>query len=476
MSNPPTSTPTPAEPPDPAGRPYRAYGDAARMWADRSAEVVLEGPADTGKSRAVLEKLHRCARKYPGMRGLIVRKTRESMTESVLVTFEEKVVSPADPILAGPDRANRQRYAYPNGSEVIVSGLVAHSHDQKAKIMSTEYDLIVVPEATELSEDEWEKLSSRLRNGRMPYQQILGECNPDSPMHWLHRRCDRGRARCYFARHADNPEITPERLARLAALTGVRRARLFEGKRAQAEGAVYDFDPRVHLIDPFPVPAGWPRFRSIDFGYTNPFTCGWWALDPDDRLYLYREVYHTRRTVRAHAGQIQSLSAGERIEATVADTDAEDRATLLECRIGTLPALKEITVGVQAVQARLAVQGDGRPRLYLMRGALVEADPELAEAKKPCCLEQELPGYAWPKGSDGRPVKEVPVGVDDHGCDQMRYAVRYADQRQGLRGQTPTAGPPGRFGGGVASSGGSRFGAAPSGVFQPRRPWGGGGC
>jgi phage terminase large subunit len=90
----------------------------------------------------------------------------------------------------------------------------------------------------------------------MTYQQILGECNPDAPTHWLHRRCDRGQARVHFSRHADNPAVTPDYLDRLGRLTGVRRARLYEGRRAAAEECVYAFDRAVHLVDPLPIPSG----------------------------------------------------------------------------------------------------------------------------------------------------------------------------------------------------------------------------
>ncbi len=228
-----SSTLTPPERP-----PYSAHGAAARAWADRSAEVVLEGPAGTGKSRAALQKLDYCARKYAGMRGLICRKTRESMTESALVTFEQKVLGSESPIAQGISRPGRQRYTYPNGSEIIVAGLTANSRDNRAKVMSTEYDLIVVLEATELTEGDWEKLISRLRNNVMPYQQIVGDCNPDAPTHWLHQRCDRGVAKVYFSRHADNPSVTPAYLEKLSRLTGLQRARYFEGKRTAAEGTV----------------------------------------------------------------------------------------------------------------------------------------------------------------------------------------------------------------------------------------------
>lgn len=227
---------------------YRPQGAARAAFRDRSPEVVLEGPAGTGKTRALLEKLNHCASKYDGMRGLICRKTRESLTESALVTWERSVLWEGHPALTGPARPGRQRYVYPNGSEVIVAGLTANSRDNRAKVMSTEYDQIVVPEATELTEEDWEKLISRLRNNVMPYQQILGDCNPDAPTHWLHQRCDTGTAKVYFSRHGDNPSVTADYLAKLARLTGVRRLRYFEGKRAAAEGTVYEFDRAVHRL------------------------------------------------------------------------------------------------------------------------------------------------------------------------------------------------------------------------------------
>ena len=116
----------------------------------------MEGPAGTGKTRTALEKLHFCAQKYPGMRGLIVRKTRESLTESALVTFEEKVLPAGSPLAAGAARATRRSYVYPNGSEVV-AGLIANHRDLRAKVMSTEYDPVVAVEATELTEHDWEQ-------------------------------------------------------------------------------------------------------------------------------------------------------------------------------------------------------------------------------------------------------------------------------------------------------------------------------
>ncbi|HLS00652.1 MAG TPA: hypothetical protein VK054_01520, partial [Beutenbergiaceae bacterium] len=83
-------------------------------------EIMLAGPAGTGKSRASLEKIHLCAERYPGMRALIVRKTRVSLTQTGLVTFEDHVLPEGHPVLQGAQRSHRSTYQYPNGSEIVV--------------------------------------------------------------------------------------------------------------------------------------------------------------------------------------------------------------------------------------------------------------------------------------------------------------------------------------------------------------------
>lgn len=438
----PAAAPAPAPAIDPRSRPYEPRGGALALFYARDPEVLLDGPAGTGKSRAILEKAHLCLMKYPGCRILAVRKTRKSMTDSVLVTFEEKVLPEGSPLAEGPSRQMRQVYRYPNRSELVIGGM-----DNATKIMSTEYDIIVVFESTELTEDDWEKLTTRLRNGVIPYQQLLGDCNPAAPTHWLNQRCIAKRARRILSRHEDNPTVTEQYLNTLRNLTGARRARLYEGKWAAQEGLVYDgYDAAVHLLDRTttlygltgdperPIPTAWRRFRVVDFGYTNPFVCQWWAIDPDGRLFRYREIYHTRRLVEDHARQINDLSAGEAFEVTVADHDAEDRATLERSGIPTTPALKAVTLGIQAVQSRLRAAGDGKRRLFLLRDSLVEVDEELQAAKRPTSTEEEFESYIWPKGKDGKTEKEEPVKKDDHGMDTTRYAVAHLDlQPEGPR-------------------------------------------
>lgn len=389
--------------------------------------MLISGPAGTGKSRSCLEKIHHLMQTYDGARALVVRKTRTSLTESALQTYERWVLGAGHPIiLGGTQRRFRHNYLYPNGSEIIVGGM-----DNPIRIMSTEYDIIFVQEAIELLEGEWEDLTTRLRTGPAPYQPIIGDTNPGPPRHWIKQRCDQGATKLLESRHEDNPtlydhereEWTPAGLvyiAKLDRLTGARKQRLRFGKWVQAEGVVYEtYDPKIHLIDRHEVPKDARRFRVIDFGFTNPFSCQWWYADHDDRLYMYREIYHTQRTVKVHCETINKFK--ESIEQTICDHDAEDRATLEENGIPNIAANKTVSVGIQKVQERFVVADDGKPRIFIMRDSLVEQDQSLVDAKKPWCTEQEITDYVWD------PNKEAPIKKNDHGVDNIRMMTMHLD-------------------------------------------------
>jgi phage terminase large subunit len=297
--------------------------------------------------------------------------------------------------------------------------------------MSTEYDLIYVQEATELTEDDWEALTTRLRYGRLPYQQLLADTNPDTPTHWLKGRCERGATVLLQSLHTDNPALYDDQgekteagatyLEKLEALTGVRRQRLLLGRWVAAEGVIYEtFDSAIHVIDPFPVPSDWTRWWTVDFGFVHPFVFQWWAEDPDGKLYLYRELYRTHRTVDQHAADVAVFASAEpRPRAVICDHDAEGRATLENALgIGTVAADKRVLEGIDAVQTRFRDR-----RCLIFKDCRVYRDPELVEAHKPTCTAEELPGYVW---ADFK-TKEQPVKEQDDGCDALRYMVAQRD-------------------------------------------------
>lgn len=475
----------------PGQKAFRPYGSALDILLNKDDVVGTDGPAGTGKSRACLEKLHIIAEKYPRVRILIARKTRESLSEAALFTYEERVLPEGHPVDASNiRRSHRQQYHYPNGSLIVVCGL-----DKPQKIMSTEYDIIYVQEAIECDEADFEMLSTRLRNGVLPYQQLIFDCNPDTPKHWIKAGEAAGRWKLIHSRHEDNPTLWEEApqeqqplgpnaqwpdvgdggrvgkwteggvkyIQRLEALTGPRYYRLRKGLWVGAEGAVYEeFDTQQHVWfdgdgkapwgnDPRP-PKSWRRVWVVDFGYTHPMVIQKWAIDPDGGMWMYEEIYHTQMLVE-DATKLALETSGWSYdpdnglghvpiepfpdplpETIIADHDAENRATM-EKNVGmfTTAAIKNISGGIQAVQKRLRarVPVEGKKDKFrpriMYRGNSVVKKDEELEEAK--LPTSTIDEYAGYvwDTSNNKKKGELPVDKDNHGLDGSRYLVAHED-------------------------------------------------
>jgi PBSX family phage terminase large subunit len=435
---------------------FRPRGAAIELMKYRGDECLISGPAGTGKSRAALEKLHLMCLLTPGVKALIVRKTAVSLAASAVATYERDVAAQAlldgTVTFFGGSQREPPQYRYSNGSSIALGGM-----DNPLKIMSTERDVVFAQEATELTVDDWEMITTRLRNGAISFQQIIADCNPQEPTHWLKLRCEAGKTLMLHSRHEDNPRyfhedgtLTEEGasyIAKLDALTGVRYLRLRKGIWAAAEGVIYEeYDPAVHLIGRFEIPEDWPRFWSVDFGYVHPFVWQDWATDPDGKAILVHEIFRTQRLVEDHARDIRALCGlgpidpltgrphpyagpevtgwrAKRPRIILCDHDAEDRATL-ERHLGwpTRPADKNVKDGLQTTAARFRLAGNGRARLGFMRDAVVKRDQLLADARRPTCTVEELPAYVWNDKGKDEPNKDM-----DDGMDALRYFVMELD-------------------------------------------------
>jgi phage terminase large subunit len=418
-------------------------GAVGKLMVSTDPEICLSGAAGTGKSWAALMKIHATSMNIPGLRSLVVRRTHASLTGTTLVTYEQQVAAHAlavgDVRWYGGSARKPPAYQYRNGSEILVGGL-----DRPEKFLSSEFDKIFIDEANEVDLSAYETLISRLRGTASPHLQIITCTNPDRPTHWLKARADSGTLRMLNSRHEDNPALFHEGaltergtayMSKLDALTGVRYLRLRRGVWAAAEGLVYDeYDPFVHLIDRFEIPDDWPRYWVIDWGFVNPTVVQWWAEDRDGRLYLYREIYVTGRLTEDIAkdvlAQVQRRDGTwkePRPVAVICDHDAEDRATFTRhTHLPTTAAKKTKTKGIQAVQSRLKVQKDGKPRIFFLRDSVVKRDQSLVDSGKPTSTVDEITGYVWPVGKVGDKAEE-PVKEDDHGCDCFRYMVSHKD-------------------------------------------------
>lgn len=425
---------------------YTPQGKMTQAFDHRDRELLLVGSTGTGKTLAALWKLHLFCWKYPGVRTLMVRKTLVALTGSSMVAYQEYVLgSRPDNYGVRPFGGSKIRpagFTYPNGSTISIGGM-----DKADKIKSTEYEMIYINEATELQLNDYEMLITRRhRNPKSPYTQILSDCNPDSPAHWLYQRINNGQVKSITTTHEDNPVLFDEQshewtrigkdyIAGLDELTGVRLQRLRYGIWAAAEGIVYDeWNPEIHLLtdDQLREFHVWKHgavnraavrtvLAGVDWGYTAPGHIGVWAFDRDGRAYLLEQVHRTQRTMDWWIPVAKSLRSKYSIDEFVCDP--AEPGFIEQFNAAGLPAVagpNAIRDGINAVKQRLKVAGDGRPRLYVRLDSLQDVDQSLKKLGKPTGFVDEITSYVWADG------KELPVDDGNHACLVAGTMVRTA--------------------------------------------------
>ena len=424
-------------------------------------EVLLEGPAGTGKTRGLLEYCHALACKHANIRILWVRKTLKSLRQSVLVEWEQEVVPNFPWQNSGANRDHRSSYIYPNGTEVVLGGL-----DHPDRFLSTQYDLIVIFEAHETTLDDWQVLLSRNRNWKLWFQQRICDTNPAQANHWLNKRADTPKMSRFLSRHWHNPRYWNEAkqewtaigkayLATLENLSGARRGRLLDGLWVSAEGQVWpEYDEAIHRIGAKDVP-GWDAdptkalplrwyFASVDWGHSAPGVLQVWGADGEGRIYRVAEIYRTEQQLDWWADRAAELHEEFGLQAIVCDPSRDDCIAGFNKRLNWFRNPRDgqwlargannkransgkDMGGLDLVRYYMKDPRTGRSRLYLVRDALRFGPDENRERQeKTVCTEDEIPSYVLSKNEEGKVHKDMPDPLcDDHGCDALRYACAF---------------------------------------------------
>lgn len=411
-------------------------------WNDKSFVLLLTGSAGGGKSRLAAEKIHAICQKYPGVTVLMLRKTRESTTNSI-VAFMKQTVIGAQLGKTVEHIVGESMFRYSNGSMLIYGGM--KNDEQRERIRSIGgtggVDFIWLEEATQFSEDDFNELMARMRGNVAGWRQIILTTNPDSPTHWIYRRLIQGgEAAVYYSRANDNPSNPEQYLEILEKLTGVQYERLVLGLWKNAEGAVYgEYSPEIHMLRKMPPKVMFKRYlASVDWGYTNPGVIQVWGEDYDGRILLVEEIYKTGELVSGSNGQegwwiqrAKELKRKYKIEVFVCDPASPAYIkTFNNAGLTAVAADNDIRSGIDLVKKRLRKADDGRPRIFFYQHAVTEPDKARIEAKQPTGTLDEIVGYAFPKPKQNQPTKEVPLKLNDHAMDCMRYIVKYLDAGQ----------------------------------------------
>lgn len=410
----------------------KLYGGARQFWKYKGHEVVLSGPFETGKTFAILHKLHALCCKYAGAQALMVRDTYESLRTSAAVTYEGKILpvpvdAPDSPVRKyGGERP--EFFLYYNGSRIVLGGL-----DKPDKFLSSEWDYIYVNQVEEIPLDPWEKLTARAtgRAGHVPYAQVMGDCNPSYPLHWILQRRDKGDLKFLEQFHRDNPVLyAPETgaltaqgkqtMAVLERMTGVRRERGLLNLWVAAEGVVFDnFSYTENVTPDAEFREDDPVYWGVDDGYAHGGGIGTPGHHP--RVVLFAQVrgnggidiideYY--RTLELEDASIQAcLDRGypEPEMAFVDSSAASFRAHLSKFGIFNGPATHTVADGIKFTR-QFICDGQGVRLLRI----------------HPRCINliRELQSYRYdPVSKQAYAGEPKPLKLDDHTVDALRYLL-----------------------------------------------------
>jgi phage terminase large subunit len=386
---------------------------------------------NTGKTYGALVWFHWLMCNTPNAKGLWVRDTYNNLINSACETFERKVLPlppehPDSPVqVFGGERP--QRYLYSNGGEILLGGL-----DKPGKFLSAEFDYIYINQVEDIPLTAYEMLTARAdgRAGNTIHPQVLSDCNPSYPGHWLLARHSVGDLEMFEQLHIHNPMLYDsagnltgrgrEVMTNLNKLTGIRRQRGLEGLWVAAEGAIYDnFSYAENVTEAAEYNPDLPVFWGVDDGYAEGGGLGTPGYHPrafvlanqrnDGGFNIFAEYYKTLQLPEASINEVMSWSYHEPDLALVDSSAAELRRRLTDKDIFNGAASHRVADGIKVVR-RFLCDGSGKRSLHI----------------HPRCknLIRELQGYRYDdKFSSSEAGEPKPLKIDDHLVDALRYLL-----------------------------------------------------
>lgn len=304
--------------PDGADYAWKAQpGPQSALLACPVFEVFYGGARGGGKTDGVLGEFVVHADQYrQNAIGLMVRRTLKQLRETI--ARSKQIYRP----LGAEFNETDKEWTFPNGARLIFAYL--ERDDDADNYQGHSYTRVYVEEIGNFpSPTPIMKLMATLRSGAGVPCGFRATGNPGGAGHqWVKARyidpAPNGwkilksefknpftnetvsRDRVYIpSRLTDNRYLGGDYVANLHMSGNAELVRAWlEGDWNVIAGAFFPEFGKRHIIDPFEVPAQWPRFRSGDWGSAKPFSIGWWTISdgtlpeiPRGALVRYREWY-----------------------------------------------------------------------------------------------------------------------------------------------------------------------------------------
>ena len=446
---------------------FSVYGRMHDLWVDPASVKIAGGTYDAGKTFSLCAYMDALAMEFPGARMTFVHRSLSRVYRNILPTYYKYLgYTPTSRDAPNPTFVTRfggekpEFFEYRNGTRIYVNGV-----DKPQNLLSDFFDAALVNQCELLPFDAWDELTGRVteRAGVMPIAQLVGDCNPSIPNHWIRQQAKEKKLAYFSLSFLDNPEIIDQtdpklaefkrgfennpdpkllkkiehlftdsgfrRVEKLKNLEGLRFKRGFLGVWGSGEDLVFEgFNPEIHIVDTTIMP-NWPRYLSVDWGYRDAASVIWWAHAPDDRLYAYKEIYKTG-VIKPDLIELIKDNCDknyDRIRYAAVDSADQDGVAQLKLagfRVNEPP--KDRVAQIQAVQKRLKVDETGQPGIFFLRDRLVHPpDEALKEKYLPVEVTDEFLGLSYSEKRTGNPQKDdAETDGEKHGIDGTSYLVR----------------------------------------------------
>ena len=288
--------------------------------------VGYGGSRGGGKSWSVRYKAVVMACEYSGIKILIVRRSMPELRENHILPLM-KVLGNA---VKYKDAA--KAFEFPNGSRIKL-GYIASDADI-TQYQGQEYDIIFIDEATQITEFQYNTFKACLRGVNDFPKRMYITCNPGGVgMPWVkrlfidkeyHEGEDSQDYTFIPARVYDNVvlmEANPEYIKNLESLPpGLKEAWLYGSWDAFVGQYFKEFDRDIHVVEPFPIPNYWNKYRSIDYGF-DMLSCLWIAVNELGEAYVYKELHESGLNLTQACNRIKEVNGDDHILATYAPPD-----------------------------------------------------------------------------------------------------------------------------------------------------------
>ena len=313
-------------------------GPQTDFLAASEREVFYGGARGGGKSYAMLvDPLRYCDKTHH--RALLLRRTMPELRD--LITHSQRLYNRAFP--GAKWREQEKEWRFPSGAKIEFG--YAENMTDALRYQGQSYTWIGIDELPQYpSPDIYNFLRSSLRSvdPEVPvYMRSTGNpgnigsqwvremfVNPAVPNSTFNLEVNTPTGNKIITRRfipaklQDNPYLTQtdDYYAMLASLPEVQRKQFLDGDWDAFEDSAFpEFNKATHVVDPFEVPKGWQKFRSADWGYSSPACVLWFAIDYDNNLWIYRELYTKKITADVFARKVLELERQEYIRYGVLD-------------------------------------------------------------------------------------------------------------------------------------------------------------